>query len=526
MGTSTSRANWARPRRAGPWRFVRLGRESGKVAEVDEFEVASALFAGERDALSQLTEGRHLFNLCLEFGLDSTALALLEHGVEGCRLEWDDLKGLSSETWSWGSWKGCRCPYGSWQSCSACSWGFPLDNDVWMPDWDADLYEASLTASTLALFPLTEALFNAIRSDTSLPGLEVSNEAMARLLDVAVLLGDKDLALRCADRCPWKPLRRWRVQDLLCWDFNGVSVTAPAVLDAALAVGTALFQLRAPIAMGGLYASYWSYAMSYGSLLGVRGISLREAIVLSGDQKILERVSSYEPDEASRTRHADALLPLGWLLEAEANGRRKVSSTRLELARLSGLGHGRCLGDSVRVQPFWMETTHAGTRERFTLGGCTVLDLCIYGGQTRCAGLAAGMGASLGDLSRVFLEPDCIDLRVWLAHGAMDATCRVRAAPLLQRKAAAAQALGKALKASMHQASQRMGLGLDQALGAWANGKKVPSFLAGKILTFASERPAIANHLQEVAGELGLQWDASQDVPQVLDPSEDMQTDA
>ena len=131
MGTSTSRANWARPRRAGPWRFVRLGRESGKVAEVDEFEVASALFAGERDALSQLTEGRHLFNLCLEFGLDSTALALLEHGVEGCRLEWDDLKGLSSETWSWGSWKGCRCPYGSWQSCSACSWGFPLETWPW-----------------------------------------------------------------------------------------------------------------------------------------------------------------------------------------------------------------------------------------------------------------------------------------------------------------------------------------------------------------------------------------------------------
>ena len=256
-----------------------------------------------------------------------------------------------------------------------------------------------------------------------------------------------------------------------------------------------------------------------------RGISLREAMVLSGDQKILEQLS-YEPEEAPRTRHADALLPLGWLMEAEVNGRRKVSSTRLELVRSSGLGYGRCLGGRVRAQPFWMETTHANTRARFTLEGCTMLDLCIYGGQTRCAGLGAGMGASLGDLSRIFLEPDCIDLRVWLAHGAMDAACRVGAAPLAQRRAAAAQALGKALKASMHQASQRMGLGLEQALGAWANGKKVPHFLASKILTFASERPAIADQLQAVACELGLQWDASQAIPQVLDPSEVVQRTA
>eukprot|EP00439_Symbiodinium_sp_Y106_P033173 s1654_g3.t5 len=336
---------------------------------------------------------------------------------------------------------------------------------------------------------------------------KVSNEAMARLLDVAVLLGDKDACLGVEG------------VELLYWDVNGVEVIAPRVLDAALAVGMSLFHLHAPIAMGGLYASYWSYAMSYGSLMRDRGISLREAMVLSGDQKILEQLS-YEPEEAPRTRHADALLPLGWLMEAEVNGRRKVSSTRLELVRSSGLGYGRCLGGRVRAQPFWMETTHADTRARFTLEGCTMLDLCIYGGQTRCAGLGAGMGASLGDLSRIFLEPDCIDLRVWLAHGAMDAACRVGAAPLAQRRAAAAQALGKALKASMHQASQRMGLGLEQALGAWANGKKVPHFLASKILTFASERPAIADQLQAVACELGLQWDASQAIPQVLDRSE------
>ena len=50
MGTSSSRANFQR-NRVESWRFVRFGRESGQVTGIDEFEVASALFAGETGLL-------------------------------------------------------------------------------------------------------------------------------------------------------------------------------------------------------------------------------------------------------------------------------------------------------------------------------------------------------------------------------------------------------------------------------------------------------------------------------------------
>ena len=152
---------------------------------------------------------------CLQFGLDNTALALLEHGVEGCRLEWKDLDRFARKSWSWGhyGYVRCACPSGSWQTCDGCSWGFGRENDVWMPDWDEPLEDAKATALDIAEMPFTEALFTAIRSDNCLPGLEVADEVWARLLDIAVLLGDKDLASQCAPRCPWKPLRRWRARD-------------------------------------------------------------------------------------------------------------------------------------------------------------------------------------------------------------------------------------------------------------------------------------------------------------------------
>ena len=159
-----------------------------------------------RDVLGRPNaDGQYLFNLCLQFGLDNTALALLEHGVEGCRLEWKDLDRFARKSWSWGhyGYVRCACPSGSWQTCDGCSWGFGRENDVWMPDWDESLEDAKATALDVAEMPFTEALLTAIRSDNCLPGLEVADEVWARLLDIAVLLGDKDLASQCAPRCPW-----------------------------------------------------------------------------------------------------------------------------------------------------------------------------------------------------------------------------------------------------------------------------------------------------------------------------------
>ena len=52
---------------------VRAHDLDGSIVAVDEFQVASALLAGELDILNQEIDSQHLFTLCCRFGLYGTA---------------------------------------------------------------------------------------------------------------------------------------------------------------------------------------------------------------------------------------------------------------------------------------------------------------------------------------------------------------------------------------------------------------------------------------------------------------------
>ena len=83
-----------------------------------------------------------------------------------------------------------------------------------MEDSDASLQDAKRAAESSAAKPLVHALLEAFRSQASVDGLATA-EAMAYLLDVAILIGDAELARCCARHCTRLPLRRWRGEELV-----------------------------------------------------------------------------------------------------------------------------------------------------------------------------------------------------------------------------------------------------------------------------------------------------------------------
>ena len=63
---------------------IRPPWQDGRILDVDEFQVAKALLAGEVELLSQEVDSKHLFDLCLKFGHQSTAVAMISYGVPSC----------------------------------------------------------------------------------------------------------------------------------------------------------------------------------------------------------------------------------------------------------------------------------------------------------------------------------------------------------------------------------------------------------------------------------------------------------
>ena len=269
-------------------RFVHRGKD-GRILDVDEFQVAKALLAGEVELVSQEVDSKHLFDLCLQFGHQSTAVAMMSYGVPGCVFKGPRSlpphaaapAGAAEDFCH----SGCNCRH--WVTCIACSWGVPEDEGVWMEDWDASLLDAKNAAESVAAMPLLRTLLEACRSEADCPRI-VTEEAMAYLLDVAILVGDTELARCCAKRCTQFPLRRWRFQE-----FVRIRIKADAhpcvraeiqeedVLLAALAAGLALHCFS-------YYDDPWEpLCLSF-------SVSILEAIVLSGDAELWRRVQSLQ----------------------------------------------------------------------------------------------------------------------------------------------------------------------------------------------------------------------------------------
>ena len=160
----------------------------------------------------------HLFDLCLRCDHLGMALALAAHDVPGCIFEDHHLGPIS------GVYSDRPCSCQGWSTCPYCCWGFPVDQGIWMEDWDEALFDRDYEAPTeeselgaipaadvAAATPLTRAMLDICSRDMELP-FSGSPKAIARLLDIAILTGNQKAAFNLSQKCQLRPLRRWAFQ--------------------------------------------------------------------------------------------------------------------------------------------------------------------------------------------------------------------------------------------------------------------------------------------------------------------------
>ena len=366
--------------------FVRYNRD-GKIVDIDEFQVAIAILAGDTQALSREAQSRHLFELCMAFGRQSTAAALLTHGVPGCRLEVWHLGPYAGKADSQAIDVSCMCG-SSWRTCYFCCWGWAEYSGEYMVDWGAELADAIACAHEAVEQPVAHAVLPALRSGEPLDNLVVSAEAMARLLDMAILTGDVDLAQKCAQSCALRPLRRWRSQDLFPVDQSRPMIALePAVMTAAILSGMRLQRLN----IGML--DWWGE-------LDECIVPLREATALCGDMHLWQSLARKLP--AARKPWIPRLLDSGLLLCTPGEPHFwnwELCMNRLKTTALANMALGqfviddpygyfrhRCRACGAEVLSFTPENAHS---DRYSL-----LDIAVSGGQSACAELLASRGAA------------------------------------------------------------------------------------------------------------------------------------
>ena len=185
----------------------------------------------DQEELSQLLPSQwgmvHLFDLCLRFGHADTASALAMRGVPGCFLEDHHNLGPFSSRDYWDFARLCDCQDSQRMRrgvCRRCCWAFPVDQSLWMEDWDADLFGvdwvhrpfgAIPAAQKAAATPVTCTMLDLCSQDMDLP-FSGSPKAMARLLDIAILTGNQKAAVKLSQKCQLWPLRRW----VMGWDLE------------------------------------------------------------------------------------------------------------------------------------------------------------------------------------------------------------------------------------------------------------------------------------------------------------------
>ncbi|CAE7771868.1 unnamed protein product [Symbiodinium necroappetens] len=293
-------------------------------------------------------------------------------------------------------------------------------------------------------------------------------EAMAYLLDVAILIGDAELVRCCAKHCTRWPLRRWRGDELVKIiedDFSlRFEIQEKDVLIAALAAGLELCS----ITLRWRKPSYFPHTLSSGA----------ESKAFSCSWGTGKRMK----------------ILTAWLIFSCTPPAKRAG---LVLSSFRGCGHG-------------------GPMCVFSL-----LDLAILFGQSDCARLCGPMDIeATGDTLKASLEgmPLVWEDEVECELCGVCTSFRFRTlwaesiASLPERQAAAAEALRAALQASRRKTAGSAGFGLFQTLRSWASVKLVPVALVNLVLTFAAERPSLARVWEGRDGELpplGHWWEES-----------------
>ena len=458
--------------------FLQLRPHAGEelrledIIDVNEFEIAEAILNGKAALLGQNIGSCHLFGLCLHFGHHGTAAALLAHGVPGCELEVRHLGPFAGRARP-PQFAECTCG-SSWHTCPSCCYGFDTETHSWMVDWDAALTHAVEAAEVAAARPTARMVSKALRNGQSLPNLKVSKEASARLLDIAILSGDRALAEELAATSMHRPLRRWVWQDVFdeYLDERGywLVVQDSKVIESAVAVGASLACLKAPRPSS------------------FQEMPFRVAVALY-DYELWKQIGEFLPEEPA----ASSWAPLQTQNMLAATALCTVSCDRFQIAvcerRLLEMGMA-CPASAKYLTTFsFLVGCNCAPYEQ--LAYLTLLDLCLLCGHSTGARLCMSLG--LTEMSR-WTQSLCLDHLLFACpvcgeNGAPEDYFLL--APFEKRQAAARSALQPSLEAAWQHARCEMGINLSQAMRSWACGRVVPQSVLNHVLSFAAVRPGL-----------------------------------
>ena len=442
-------------------RFVCYASNSqDKVMGVREFQIGEALRANQLQLLSQRVPSqwgaKNLFDLCLFFGHVDTAMAMAQR-VEGCRVEADHLIRIRNEDVG-SPVPSDVCENEPLKTFVECCFGFPAEEGIWMGDWDANLQDASESACEAAEQLLVRAILEALGSGAILP-VTISGEAMAHLLDLAILTGNKEAARRCAELSNFAPLRRWSIRDIFDMNFTYVDVLLSEGnklrLYPAAFFGNydlVLAQLLAALSVGAEFQSLGLLDETGGV---ENGVTLFEALMFS---------------EASLADFA-ALLPFRPKMERNGPGRFFVEV-------VSGRLRKDCL-QKAQMAGMSLQTWLVPGRLYEELGvhdvSLSLLDVAILAGQDDCAVLCAAMNTKLS-------KDGCNLLR---RHSDANPASRPAA------RAAANQMLAMSWKSEI----SAKGIAVYQVMMKFSSVKCCPSQWVNKLVALGIDVPEIVDQL-------------------------------
>ena len=362
------------------------------VMGVRECKIGEALRRGQLELLSQKVPSQqwgsvNLFDLCLIFGHVDIAMALARN-VEGCRVEAHHLKRI----WNNHTPLSCHQCESEHVTCDECCFGFSTEEGIWMNDWNASLEDATCAARETAEQHLVHAVLEALSSSATLPF--ISEEAMAHLLDLAILTGNKEAARRCAELSHVRPLRRWpkKICRLYCRSFRqkDVKVDVPTLY---LSVPTPVTQddddqvLRLIAALSAGARLHLTFRFVMPLFLGCGFcLTLHEALILSNaswadlKELLLPKIEQMPGNEPNHRGH--------FFLEPTTG---RLHKDLLQKAQMAGMS----------LQTWQVLAYEENPRQHVSL---SLLDVAILLGQDDCAVLCATMGAKVSQDGFKFLQ--------------------------------------------------------------------------------------------------------------------------
>ena len=444
--------------------LVRYDGSSTKVVGVKEFQVAKALLEGQTELLSQLVPSQwgpmHLFDVCLTFGYVDTAMAMAERGVRGCSVEAYHLK----RKWcrpvkydDFGSFLDTACVTceNGWQTCEGCCFGFPVEQGIWMEDWDVRLEDAAAAARKTLKQALVHAALEVFQSGAPLP-FTVSEEAMVHLLDLAILTGNKEAAKRCADLSKLWPLRRWSGQNFFRVAEEVSAGRCPLAKDDWIQFYGNHYEVRC---LAQLMAALSAGAQLQG-LTSSCGLPLREAVLLSLDGDFGELPLPESLTSVKKIKTAFAHFFLNRLITTEVASLSKEQLQKAQKARLS-LQNFKVLAS---LESEWWEELWL-----------SLLDVAILTGQSDCAVLCVSLG--------VKLSKDGV--RLLQQHLDKDPA----------RRPAAAAAANKVLALSRKSVICEKGVAVYQVMRKLLQGRAFPALVVDEVIAFSIDVPEIVEEL-------------------------------